>query len=217
MKKKLLVLSLLFVLSGCQKIYYLTSPRGIKVESMSNRFICGNECDTLCNETWTYASDSVMVKNVDLSGICKNDVSKRVFSSNDVNAIRLSLKDKTFFFEIKQATFVNLGKDGMVPDINKCYNINQRNNPHMFYILIPYKKEKWFHIVHYSDVIPVTYLNKGHFIVHTNGDNSDVSYDVIKQLLLKNNDSIDVDRWIERCKQGSKKGSYFINDGRIIL
>lgn len=217
MKKKILVLFLLFVLSGCQKIYYSTSPRGIKVESEPKTFLYSNECDSICDRTWTYASDSVMVRNVDLSGIFRDDVSKRVFSSNDINAIRLSLNDKTVFFEIKQATSVCLGKDGIVPDHNNYYTINHRNRPHMFYILIPYKKKKWFHFVHYSEVIPVTYLCKGRFFVHADVNESDFSYDTIKQILLHDYDSIDVDRWIERCKQGKKKGSYFINEGRIIL
>ena len=217
MKQKVLFLMLLFVLSGCQKTYYLASPRGLKLESAPDTFQCSSEYDTICNETWTYASDSVMVRNVDLSAICKNDVSKRVFSSNDINAIRLSLKHKTVFFEIKQATAVNIGKDGIVPDLKKYYNLNQRNCPQMFYIIIPYKKKRWFHFNYYSDIIPVTYLNKGHFIVHTNENVPAVSYDKIKQSLLQNNDSIDVERWIERCKQGKKKSSYFINEGRIIL
>lgn len=216
-KKVVLALLLLFMMSGCQKNYYLTSPRGLKIESVPNLFLCGTDRDILCDETWTYASDSVMVRNVDLSGICKNEVSKRVFSSNDINIIRSYLKNNTFYFEIKQATAVNLGENGIVPDLNKYYKISQGNSPQMFYILIPYKKKKWFHFVHYADVIPVTYLNKGYFIVHTNRDVTVVSYDKIKKILSQNYDSIDVDRWIERCKQGKKKSSYFINEGRIML
>ena len=215
--KKLLLSTLVLMLYGCGEVYYSQSPYGSCVESLSKSSKNDWEGDSNCKATWYYAKDSVLVKNVDLSKVCNKDISKRVFSSEDIDAIRAALNDENVFIEIKKANFVNLGGENLVPDIDSCFRMNQQDNCHFFFIIVPYKKRKWFNFTHYADEYPVTYLNNHFVVVHNNGDMPETTYDTIKRILLKEVDSVDVERWIRRCRQGKKKNPYYINEGRPLL
>lgn len=199
MKRKLMVLFMsAFTLSGCVSAHFhscekeVLKPGGVSFVP-SSRF-----------EDWSYAADTVLMKNVILQSISK-DIVKRCFSHIVVDSILHSLGNpkSTVIFRRNSMIEYEKTKGLYFVDIPKLKNIRDFFSPTEYYYYIE---------------VPVLFVNDSCWFINNNNQKMDSTLlSGIRKQLLSEFDSAYVETMIKRYDEGAIGRNVYYNNVHYIM